>query len=117
VGGALPLCRGPEPGDGRVSVLAGYFPSVEPRCEEHMDATCWQCEGRGCLPCPKHEAQGYAEPDCSCCDRRDCDVCSGKGWDKWCYCSECEDCQTANAYWRDYSHRENRWKEERAGIR
>jgi hypothetical protein len=96
-----------------VSVLAAYFPPVEPRCEEHMDATCWQCEGAGRLPCGRHEAGGYAEPDCECCDARDCDVCEGKGWGRWCFHPDCEDCRTADSYWRAYSHREDAMRDSR----
>jgi hypothetical protein len=80
-----------------VSVLAGYFPPVEPRCEEHMDATCWSCEGTGC------RIEHPETIECKGC----CDVCEGRGSGSWCYCPDCPDCRTADAYWRAYSDRED----------
>lgn len=96
-----------------MTALLAYFPQVEPRCEEHMDSTCWQCEGTGRLPCKRHEWKGHAEPDCPCCEARDCDVCDGKGWGRWCFHPDCEECRTVHLYALDHAHREERAREAR----
>ena len=89
------------------------FPATEPRCDEHMDATCWNCQGFGRLPCASHDS---VDPDCEACQATGCETCEGKGSGSWCYHPDCEACSEADAYWKEYSRREDRWKEERAGI-